>query len=352
MSTAPRVVVVGSGVLGARVCRELLGPTAAGTAAVSELRLVGRRSARRSTLAAAFGGRVDLLDADRVPDDVLADADVVVVARAAGEQLECVERALRAGTHVVATSDDLDECRSALELDPLADSVGRTVLVGAAMAPGLSCLLARHASGLLDVVEEIHVARVGAGGPSCARQRRRALRGSGVEYRDGAWVDRPGFSGRELVWFPDPVGGADCYRAALADPVLLTAAFPGLRRASARIAASRVDRFTFWMPMFVGPPEEGDPGAIRVEVRGVRDGERHDVVYGVFDRPAVAAAATAAVAALWLAGGAARPGVRGLASVEDPVPLLAELARRGVRAATFEGSREFGVRGVATTDGD
>ena len=26
-----------------------------------------------------------------------------------------------------------------------------------------------------------------------------------------------GGTGRELCWFPDPIGGRDCYRAALAD---------------------------------------------------------------------------------------------------------------------------------------
>jgi hypothetical protein len=83
-----------------------------------------------------------------------------------------------------------------------------------------------------------------------------------VEWRDGAYVERPGFSGRDLVWFPDPTAGADCYRAGLADPLLLVDAFPQLRRASARLAASRVDRVTVALPMLVGPPVEGAPGAI------------------------------------------------------------------------------------------
>jgi len=97
------------------------------------------------------------------------------------------------------------------------------------------------------------------------------------------------------------------------------------------------------MPMFIGPPAEGAPGAVRVEVRGQRNGERHDVVYGVFDRPAVAGAATAAVAALAAARGDLPHGAHGLAAVENPVVMLRELARRGVRAATFVGSREFGI---------
>jgi hypothetical protein len=62
-------------------------------------------------------------------------------------------------------------------------------------------------------------------------------------------------------------------------------------------------------------------------------------VLGVIDRPAVAAAAVAAVAAMWAAEGQfTRPGAAGLAElVAEPVPFLHELARRGVRAAVFEG---------------
>jgi hypothetical protein len=62
-------------------------------------------------------------------------------------------------------------------------------------------------------------------------------------------------------------------------------------------------------------------------------------VLGAMDRPAVAAGAVAAVAALWaVEGRLADVGAAGLASLVEPVPFLAELARRGVKAAAFEGS--------------
>ena len=344
MSDRPSVLVVGAGTVGARTTRELLGVGGDGQPTVRSVSLAGRRGGRLERLTASFGSSVTMVDVSERSID-FSSADVVVVTRAAGEQLEVTRSALAAGCHVVCTTDDLDEVRGLLALDELARSSGRTVVAGAAMAPGLSCLLARHAASLLDEVDEIHIARAGAGGPSCARQRRRALRGSAIEWRDGQWVRRPGFSGRELVWFPDPTGGSDCYRAELADPLLLVDAFPELVRATARLAASRVDRLTVPLPMLVGPPVEGGPGAIRVEVRGTRNGERHDVVYGAFDRPSVATAAVAAVVAVALGSGEAdlEPGVGGLARLRDARPVLRELARRGVRAAAFDGSRDFGV---------
>ena len=175
----------------------------------------------------------------------------------------------------------------------------------------------------------------------------RALRGTATDWRDGEWVRRPGFSGRELSWFPDPVGARDCYRAALAEPALLVPAFLGVQRVTARLAASRRDRAFAPFPVLVPPPDEGGIGAIRVELRGERDGARAAVVYGALDRPAVAGAAVAAVSALhlsgrlWLQSGSVggesgrTAGATGLAALE-PLPLLHELARRGVRAAVFD----------------
>jgi hypothetical protein len=57
------------------------------------------------------------------------------------------------------------------------------------------------------------------------------------------------------------------------------------------------------------------------------------------DRPAAAAGSVAAVAAWFVATGrVVRSGAGGLAELVEPIPFLGELARRGVRAAVFEGT--------------
>ena len=57
------------------------------------------------------------------------------------------------------------------------------------------------------------------------------------------WTRRPGFSGRELLWFPDPIGGRDCYRAALVDPLLLAPHFVDADRTvlNTRLSLARID---------------------------------------------------------------------------------------------------------------
>lgn len=350
MSPPPRgrVAVVGAGILGVRIARELLTPGRDGAPTNDGVVLVTRRAARGEQLRGSFGPALEVRVEEHQRSALPPEVRVVVVARESAAHLDEVRHHLEQGRHVVSTADDPDVVRSLLGLDSVARARGVTVLVGAAMSPGLSCVLARHAAGELDRVDEVHVARHGAAGPACARQRLRALRGSGLDWRDGEWVRRPGFSGRELCWFPDPVAARDCYRAELAEPLLLEPAFPGVQRVTARLAASRRDRALAPFPVLVPPPTEGGLGAIRVELRGERDGARHSVIYGALDRPAVAGAGLAAVAALGLLRDAGTPGSSGLAARGDAVGTLRELARRGVRAARFEGS----AGGVATSSED
>jgi saccharopine dehydrogenase-like NADP-dependent oxidoreductase len=321
------VAVVGVGATGARAARQLASTDAVGTVVVADT-----DAGRQRQVVDALGSRAQVATTE-VPE-----ADVVVLATPAGTQTPLAARALRQGSGVVATADDVHDARGLLDLDPEAAERGATIVVGAGFSPGLSCLLARHALGALDEADEIHVAKVGTGGPACAAQHHRALGEPGLDWRDGGWVERSGGSGRELCWFPEPVGGEDCYRAALPDPLLLIDALPTATRLTARMAANRRDRFTARLPMLRRPHPEGGLGAIRVEVRGWRADVRDVVVYGAMDRPAVAAGAVAAVAARAVGDGTIdRAGAFGLAALPDPLPLLVDLAERGIRAAAFEG---------------
>jgi len=246
---------------------------------------------------------------------------------------------LSAGTSVVSVSDDLADVRDLLDLDAHAKHHGASLVVGAAMSPGLTALLADHLWRQLDVAEEIHVATHGTAGPACAVQHHNALGETAIGWHDGAWIERPGGSGRELNWFPEPVGARDCYRAALPDPLLLHRIFPAVARISARVSGTRRDRLTARLPMLTPPHAVGDPGAVRVEVRGAAaDGTRVTVIAGASGRTGdLAAAVTAAGVEACLAGSIA-PGVHvvGEASL-DPSSMLRRAALRGVQLQEFTG---------------
>jgi hypothetical protein len=188
---------------------------------------------------------------------------------------------------VVSLSDDPDDVQRLLALHGRALTNEARLVVGAALAPGLSGVLARHLADQLALVDEIHIAAHGTGGPACARQHHEALGSRAIGWHDGEWIERPGGSGRELCWFPEPIGSADCYRGALADPIVLHRAFPQVDRISARVSATRRDRLTARLPMLAPPHSEGGRGALRVEVRGAVDsGERVTHVAGAVGRTA------------------------------------------------------------------
>lgn len=231
---------------------------------------------------------------------------------------------------VVTTSDSVDDVRALLDLGPEADARGVTVAVGAtAFSPGLACVLARFAADQLDTVDEIHVSRLGTGGPA-SRQHHDSLRGVAIDWRDGGWQRRPAGSGRELSWFPDPIGSADCYHAALPDALLLVPAFSGVGRVTAHLAATRRDQPHGRAPHAAASPPRGGPG--RGAGGGAGSGRRR--------RPRGDPGSHGpAGRGRWRGGGPhghragfgpgrAEPGAAGLAELVAAKPFLAELARR------------------------
>jgi saccharopine dehydrogenase-like NADP-dependent oxidoreductase len=322
------IAIIGAGTVGIRVARQL-----AAVDEVDKLILGTRHPLRIKSLSR------QLLDVDVevIAPGRLPDVDTVVLALPAGGHAKIAEEALSQGAHVVSISDSTSDIQELLELNSAAEKVGKSVVVGAGFSPGLSCLIARHATSFLDQVDEVHIARMGTGGPACQRQLHRARAKEAIDWHDGHWRKRPGGSGRELVWFPDPLGARDCYRAALADAILLVPAMPDVQRITSRIAATRRDRLTAWLPMLRRPHVDGGPGALRIEVRG-KVGQRYQTeVFGVIDQPSAAAACVSALAAEWVSHDNLPRGVWGLGMLDDPLPWLIELALRGVEAAIYEG---------------
>jgi hypothetical protein len=247
---------------------------------------------------------------------------------------------LELGHHVVCTGDDVEDIRELLQLDENARQEKQVLVVGAAACPGLSGLLIAELAPRVDTIDEIHVAFHGTGGPGCARQHHRALAGDAVGWHDGDWIDRPGGSGRELLWFPEPLGGKDCYRAELPEPLLLHRSFPEVSRISARMSATRRDRLTARLPMMSPPHAEGGVGGVRVEIRGSLNGERRTEVAGVAERTGIIAGAVAASSAVALLKNSDT--LSGVVTLGDgrlnDRALLDDVIRRGITVFEYIGS--------------
>lgn len=321
--TDPAIVgVVGCGVTGGRVVGHLLSR--------------GVRVAVYDPTPGPMARKAGVVRLD-APED-LASCDVVALCRPR-PHARLAHALLVAGVPVVSLGDDLDDVTALTELHLIAADHGVPLVVGAGMAPGLSGLLAAHLAEQLHVVDELHVALHGTAGPACAHQHHEALGAKSLGWHDGDWIDPPGGSGRELVWFPEPVGAHDCYRAAVADPLLLHASFPQVQRISARVSATRRDRLTARLPMLAPPHPAGDLGAVRVEARGANAiGERVTVIAGAAGPTSELAAAVCAATVLRMlqhpvAPGLHSPGETSLAALD----LLHHATTLGVRVQTYTG---------------
>lgn len=322
------ILVVGAGVVGAGVVKCL---TDSPSIPVGRVAVMDRNPDRAWHLSEKHGSPVTVGNPEDAPD-------VVVLATASGSQARLARRFLGSGRVVLATSDSVSDVRRLLGMNGAIRQQDSLVIAGVGMAPGLSDVLAVRAAEEFDRVSEIHVAKFGTGGPDCARQHHRALSSLALEWR-GGWKQRPGGSGRELCWFPSPVDAADCYRAALPDPMLLVRKFSRADRITARMAATRRDRFSSWLPMLRPPHPEGKLGAVRVEVRGQRDSAWSGRILGVSAAPGFAAAAVVmSVLELIGAGKVDRTGVAGLSEVVDAGEFLACLERQGVVCEEFLGA--------------
>jgi len=264
VGSAPIVGVVGCGVTGSRVVGHLLSR--------------GVRVAVHDPQPSIGLRRSGVVPVDSVDD--LMVCDLVVLCQPA-PHVGLAERLLGHRRPVVSLGDDLDDLRALLALHPLAQQQDTVVVVGAGVAPGLSGLLARSLADQLHRLDELHIAGHGTAGPACARQHHDALGDTSLGWHDDEWIEPPGGSGRDLVWFPEPIGAHDCYRAALGDPLLLHRAFPEAGRIVARVSATRRDRMTARLPMLTPPHATGSLGAVRVEARGAGPGgERLTVIAG------------------------------------------------------------------------
>ncbi|NNF54496.1 MAG: hypothetical protein HKN03_08645 [Acidimicrobiales bacterium] len=325
MTRTPEPIgVVGLGRVGSHAARQLRTGTA-------PLRVYDIDRARRTAVLAA------LRPGDGVAEPNGGPGTTVVVATPAGNHAEFAAPLIRSGVSVISTSDDPADVQDLLTLDELAKSNEVTVVVGAGLSPGFSCLLAAHAARRFLEVQELSVWTTGTAGPACARRHHRSLQQPGLARIDNRWVEKRGGSGRDLAWFPGALGARDCYRGALAEPVLLHRQFPKAERISARTSANRRDRITSRLPMLRAPHDDGGPGGFRLEVRGITSNGYHTEVVGIMAFPSVASGTVAAVAANWVHHSDSPAGVVGVAELGAPAQFLTELHHRGLTAARFLG---------------
>ena len=328
-----RILLVGAGAVGGRAARQLVE-----TPGVDELLVVDARPKRAGDVAELMGEHATTIDwqpGTPIPDGV----DAVACAVPAGDDVTIVRDALEAGVPV-----RIGHRRHHRDPGPARArrAPRRTPACPSSSAPGSrpvsSDVLVRHAADGLDTIDDVNVARWGAAGDASASTVRVALADRGAELRDGEIVPLAKRGGEELIWFPNPVDARGC------EPVsngleLLLHAVPGLGRATIRFSRRREAGLDAPAPCRPGERVGCDPGRGLGHARPDRTSPS-STARSSAPRSPPARCSRSRVAAL--AGALPglvehRPGVHGLGRIVVPRAFLAELARRGVKVAVFEG---------------
>lgn len=205
---------------------------------------------------------------------------------------------------VISSASDLATVQALLDLEHDAQKARVALLPAISASPGASTLLAHWLSADFDITERITTANYGL---DITNQPGICRIGTKISEVDGAQlVTKRATLGGTQIWFPPPIGPVDCYRNALAEPLVLHRDFNKTDRIIAltsRQPGSNQSLFTRLiraLKVSQDSPAQDVFGASWVEVRGRNESGYHHRVMAIAGEPAAITAATLAVVANYL----------------------------------------------------
>ena len=277
--------------------------------------------------------------------------------------------AIDAGVNYVSICDDYDGARDVMSLDSSAKKNGVTIITGLGWTPGISNMLAKKGADEMDSVEKIAISWAGSEfdseGYAVDLHTFHLFTGKVPSYQGGKWIDVNGGDDRELVAFPKPIGKIHVYNAGHPEPVTIPRYIPEVKTVT--LKGGLREPFTNWLDRFITkigltrthaqkefmghlykdilsnitkgagrPKEEEIASGTRVEVMGMKDGEKSQIIYTNADHMNNLTGLPLAIGALMLGKGEIQTkGVLAPEGCIDPDEFLFELGKRGVRI--FEG---------------
>ncbi|MGC9319328.1 MAG: saccharopine dehydrogenase family protein [Armatimonadota bacterium] len=278
----------------------------------------------------------------------------------------CAAAAVEAGCHYVSLCDDYDATQAVLELDGEATGRGVTILTGLGWTPGISNVLARRAAEQLDEVRAIEVAWGSSASDSegfaVILHTLHIFSGTVPSWQGGRLVEVAAGSGRQRVRFPEPLGECTVFHLGHPEPVTLPLTYESVETvtlkgglsedmlnwlaklmASLRLSNTHGKRVAVakllkaLLPVIgrIGRPAHPCSG-IRVDVKGMRDGETTTITYGAADNMERLTGLPLAIGAAMIGRGEITQ--RGVMAPEACIPpdtFIAELAKRSI--TVYEG---------------
>lgn len=217
------LVLGGAGEMGSVAVADLVGRTAH-EVTIGDVRWDAARDLLRSLGAPERVVIVDVDDPGAVAQ-ALRHADVVLNATYMRHNVPLTDAAIAAGVHLVDLGSYYPETLLQLDRHPQAMEAGCRIVPGCGVAPGLTNVLARLGADRLDRVDAIridsYITHPLWTSPGIVTTRFDASTGTTVSYEEGSWVERPSFSGEEVVEFPAPYGEQRVHLVPHPEPVTL-----------------------------------------------------------------------------------------------------------------------------------
>ena len=313
---------------------------------------------------------VDVTDSEKLVD-LMSNFDVALscVGPFYKFALPVVKAAIEAKVNLVDICDDYDSTSKVLELDSSAKDAGITIISGLGVSPGITNLLAKAAADMLDEAKEIHMAFLlggsDLGGVAEIAHRFHSMYGKVPTFQNGKLVEVQAFvDGRETVEFPEPFGKFEVFHIGHPEPITIprymkkvdyvdtkcsvnpprvkdmivslgdlgfcsekTLDVKGLPVRPLDFAAAFVYKLSSQIK------DVPKTGAIRVEVRGTKGGNKTKIIFASTGRMSEGTGIPVSIGAQLLAKGKIKEkGVFAPEGCVDPQDFIAEVMKRGLEA--------------------
>lgn len=356
-------VLGGAGEIGRYVVEHLLQRSDVSVVIADVREESGYRLAQRLGPRASF----HLMDAGRARTVIRAVESSAVAINCIGPAyrfaLPIAKAVLDAGVSGVDICDDSTPVEGLLALNQKAVRRGLIYLTGMGWSPGITNLLALKASRQLDRTERIDIRWLGSAGDASGQAVIKHLlycsAGNVPCFRGGKWIRVPALSEPETVQFPYPLPALTVSHTghpeqltlprsiAVDDVTCKGTVLPRMAMEAVRMASKlqlirddiAIDKAASFIhrggallhPNLLRRLSGSQRSAARVDVTGVKSGQRRVVSYSLMDRIQRMTAVPAAEAALGIVrGSVGSVGVLPPEQAVDPDPFLNSLAQRGV----------------------
>jgi len=312
--------------------------------------------------------RIDVTDVVKLTN-LMKNVDVVIncVGPNYMYEIPVAKAAIKAKTNLVDINDDYETTQEMFKLDAKAKKSGITIILGLGASPGINNVIARAGANELDEVEEIHTAWIMSasdpGGLALSRHLLYSLSGKALTYQDGKLIEVESFvDGKELIEFPPPVGKINVYHVGHPEAITLSRCFKNLKYADdkasfnpplindlirnlgkmvreikgpVQVGKKAIDAMDFAAAYLLKKcksiksiPKEG---ALRVEVKGKKNGENIRLIYTGSGRITHGTGMPASIGAQMLAEGKVTgTGVQPPEQCIDPNLFLEAILSRGI----------------------